>query len=70
MSVQPYFADRSEVAEAVELMRLFGAEAESEAANRAWHSRDVGNHAHFCRWRQVERLIILLSVRRASGTVH
>ena len=33
-------------------------------------SRDLGNHIHFCRWRQIERLIVLMSVGRAVGTVH
>ena len=49
---------------------LFGDDAGFEAASRADRSRSVGNHLHFCRWRQIERLIVLMSVGRAVGTVH
>jgi hypothetical protein len=65
-----YVADRSSVTTAQELIATFGDEAGVEAASRANKSRDVGNHVHFCRWRQIERLIILMSVGRAVGTVH
>ncbi|MBN8813850.1 MAG: hypothetical protein J0J06_00200 [Sphingomonas sp.] len=65
-----YLADRSSVAVAQELIATFGDEAGVEAATRADRSRDLGNHIHFCRWRQIERLIILMSVGRAVGTVH
>ena len=41
-----------------------------EAAARADESRDIGNYLHFCRWRQIERLILLLSAESAIGTVH
>jgi hypothetical protein len=40
------------------------------ATRRADRSRELGNALHFCRWRQIERLIVLLSVERAVGTVH
>nr|WP_295666477.1 hypothetical protein [Sphingomonas sp.] len=70
MSHLPYLADRIEVFDAADLMTKFGDDAGFEAAARADHSRDVGNHVHFCRWRQIERLIVLLSVNRAVGTVH
>ena len=66
----PYLADPSEVADAAQLIFNFGANAGCEAAARADHYRDLGNHLHFCRWRQIERLIVLLSVGRAVGTVH
>ena len=70
MSYMPYLADRAEVSDAAELISRFGDDAGFEAASRADKSRDVGNHVHFCRWRQIERLIVLLSVERAVGTVH
>jgi hypothetical protein len=70
MSYLPYLADRAEVFDAADLMTTFGDDAGFEAAARADRSRDVGNHVHFCRWRQIERLIVLLSVNRAVGTVH
>ncbi|AQR73722.1 hypothetical protein [Sphingomonas sp. LM7] len=66
----PYLADTREVADAAELIRAFGEEAGSEAAARADRSRDLGNHIHFCRWRQIERLVVLMSIPRAVGTVH
>jgi hypothetical protein len=66
----PYVADRAEVSDATDLITMFGDEAGLEAAARADRSRDLGNHLHFCRWRQIERLIVLLSVDRAIGTVH
>ena len=66
----PFLSDTAAVADAADLMRRFGEDAGSEAAARADRSRDLGNHIHFCRWRQIERLIVLLSVRRAVGTIH
>ena len=66
----PYLADVREVADAADLIRAFGDDAGSEAAARADRSRDLGNHVHFCRWRQIERLVLLLSIPRAVGTVH
>jgi hypothetical protein len=66
----PYLADRAHVTDAAELIALFGDDAGFEAAARADRYRDLGNHINFCRWRQIERLIVLMSVRRAVGTVH
>lgn len=70
MSHLPYLADRAELSDATDLMTMFGDDAGLEAAARADRSRDLGNYLHFCRWRQIERLIVLLSVNRAIGTVH
>lgn len=70
MDMMPYLGDRREITDANELIKLFGELAGSEAAARADRSRDLGNHVHFCRWRQIERLIVLMSVGRAVGTVH
>ena len=66
----PYLADAREVADATEVMKLYGDNAGCEAAARADHYRDLGNHVNFCRWRQIERLIVLLSIGRAVGTIH
>ena len=66
----PYLGDRGEVHEATDLIALFGEDAGSEAAARADRSRDVGNHIHFCRWRQIERLVLIMSIPRAVGTIH
>jgi hypothetical protein len=70
MEYLPYLADTREVADATDLIRSFGEHAGSEAAARADRSRDLGNHIHFCRWRQIERLVLLMSIPRAVGTVH
>ncbi|MBN8812452.1 MULTISPECIES: hypothetical protein [Sphingomonas] len=70
MNMMPYLGDRREIADANELIARFGELAGSEAAALADRSRDLGNHIHFCRWRQIERLIVLMSVGRAVGTVH
>ena len=53
-----------------EMIETFGESASGEAAARAGRSRDLGNHIHFCRWRQIERLIGLLSLEEAFDTVH
>lgn len=70
MSPVPYLADRGYAIDAAELIAAHGDDAGFEAAARADRYRDLGNHIHFCRWRQIERLIVLMSVNRAVGTVH
>jgi hypothetical protein len=52
------------------LIDRFGKAAGLEAAERAEASRNIGNHLRYCRWRQIERLIILLSVDTTLGTIH
>ncbi|MET4897460.1 hypothetical protein RN629_09875 [Sphingomonadaceae bacterium jetA1] len=64
------FLTGSDVATAAELIETFGESAEDEAAARAGRCRDLGNHIHFCRWRQIERLIGLLSIDESFGTIH
>jgi hypothetical protein len=68
--MMPYVADRQSVAEADALIAAFGDDAGYEAAARADASRERGNVVMFCRWRQIERLIVVLSVGEASGTLH
>ena len=58
----PIFLNRDDVTEAEMLIRSFGRGAGLEAAERAESSRNQGNTLHFCRWRQIERLIVMLSV--------
>jgi hypothetical protein len=70
MPYMPYLADRAEVTDAADLISRFGDNAGFKAAALADKSRDLGNHLHFCRWRQIERLIVLMSVNRAIGTIH
>lgn len=67
---QPHIADTSYVADAAELLRLHGADAAHEAANRAFHARSLGNHIHFARWKQIERLIVMLGDEAPRGTLH
>jgi hypothetical protein len=64
------YVEPQDVSEAQILMDQFGMAAGIEAAERAMKSRNVGNHLHYCRWRQIERLIIMLSIRTTFGTVH
>jgi hypothetical protein len=57
-------------AEAAQLIERFGAHAGSEAALRADRSRDLGNFIHFCRWREVARMIELIRDQAVTGSVH
>lgn len=66
----PVFIDSTNFSDAEQLITNFGDEAGLEAANRADKSRAVGNHLHYCKWRQVERLCVLLSIDQSIGTVH
>jgi hypothetical protein len=66
----PYVADRSAVADAQALMTQFGDDAGFEAAARADRSRDRGNVILYCRWRQIERMIIALAHVQPPGTIH
>lgn len=66
----PVFIDSTNFSDAEQLITNFGEEAGLEAANRADKSRAVGNHLHYCKWRQVERLCVFLSIDQSIGTVH
>ncbi|VVT23571.1 conserved hypothetical protein [Sphingomonas sp. EC-HK361] len=66
----PYVVDRGEVSTATALIAAHGEDAAFAAAAKADQARDIGNLVHFCRWRQIERLIVLMSADRAVGTVH
>ena len=66
----PVFIDSTHYSGAELLISNYGEEAGLEAANRADESRSLGNHLHYCKWRQVERLCILLSIDQTIGTVH
>lgn len=65
-----HLPDRSAASEAAELISRFGIHAASEAAARADKSRDVGNVVQFCRWRQIERMVVLLASGRGASTLH
>ncbi len=66
----PFLSDRAAVDDAHALMCQHGEEAGFAAAARAEQFRVLGNHLHFARWRQIERLITYLSIESALGTVH
>jgi hypothetical protein len=66
----PLYVEPRDVTEAQALIDQFGIAAGLEAADRAEASRNVGNHINFCRWRQIERLIVMLSVETTIGTIH
>lgn len=56
--------------EAAELIDRFGDFAADEAAARASRSRELGNVIHYCRWRQIQRLIEYLDAGAPEATVH
>lgn len=66
----PLYVEPRDVSDAVMLIDQFGTTAGIEAAERAIKSRNVGNHLHYCRWRQIERLIIMLNGRTTFGAIH
>lgn len=66
-----YLPDAAAATDAAELIARFGVHAASEAAARADKSRGLGNVIHFCRWRQIERMINLLAACEPGGaTIH
>ena len=65
-----HLADAKQVREAADLIAGFGEKAAAEAMLRADRSRNLGNHVHFCRWRQTRRLIDLMASEDVTGTVH
>lgn len=66
----PFLSSRESYEDATDLIERFGDDAGYEAAALADRSRDIGNHVRFCHWRQIERMIVLLSIQEAIGTVH
>jgi hypothetical protein len=66
----PFIHGRGALADAADLIDRFGDDAGLEAAARAERSRNIGNIAHFCHWRQIERVIVTLSCEEVLGTIH
>jgi len=66
----PFIHGRSTLADAADLIERFGDDAGFEAAVRAERSRDDGNVARFCHWRQIERVIATLASDEVTGTIH
>ncbi|HEY0115640.1 MAG TPA: hypothetical protein VGB54_07950 [Allosphingosinicella sp.] len=65
-----HIPDAAAAVEAADLIDRFGGFAADEAAARASRSRDLGNVIHYCRWRQIQRLIELLESGQIEATVH
>jgi hypothetical protein len=68
--VHVHVPDAAAVQEASELIDRFGDFAADEAAARATRSRDLGNVVHYCRWRQIQRLIERLGAGSGEATLH
>ena len=66
----PFIHGRLALADASELIERYGEDAGFEAAARAEQSRDLGNVARFCHWRQIERVIATLASDEVRGSVH
>ena len=66
----PFIHGRVALADASDLIARYGDDAGFEAAARADRSRDDGNVARFCHWRQIERVIASLTSDEVQGTVH
>ena len=66
----PFIHGRVALADAAELMDLYGDDAGYEAAARAERSRDEGNVSRFCHWRHIERVIATLSSDEVCGLIH
>jgi len=70
LSVHVHISDAKAAADAAELIERFGDFAADEAGARATRSRDLGNVVHYCRWRQIQRLIEVLHEGSGAATVH
>jgi hypothetical protein len=66
----PFISGRPALADAADLIDRYGDDAGLEAAVRAKRSRDAGNVARYCHWRQIERVIVTLSSEEVRGSVH
>lgn len=66
----PLYVQSQDAVAAQTLMDEMGVLASIEANERANQYRDRGNYILFARWRQIERLIIILSNKVTFGTVH
>ncbi|SDC61532.1 hypothetical protein SAMN05444678_104105 [Sphingomonas sp. YR710] len=65
-----YIANVASIEIATDLMATLGETAAAEAASRARHYRTLGNAVRFCEWRQIERIVSVLSQPISFGTVH
>jgi len=70
LNLHVHLPDAAAVDQASELIAEFGGFAADEAAARADRSRNLGNVVHYCRWRQIQRLIEVLAIDGDGATVH
>lgn len=70
MSPHVHIPDAAAAREASDLIERFGDFAADEAASRACRSRELGNVIHYCRWRQIQRLIEMLGAAGPGATLH
>ena len=70
MHLHVHLPDAAAASEAAELIEQFGGYAADEAAARASRSRELGNVIHYCRWRQIQRLIEVLREEPMDATLH
>jgi hypothetical protein len=61
---------RLALADAAELIELYGDGAAIEAAARARRFRSDGNVVRFCHWRHIERVVEALSSDEVIGSIH
>lgn len=66
----PYIGTRQAYDDACMLLSHFGETAGLEASDRAEAARAKGNHIHFCHWRQIERLLVIMTIDQSIGTIH
>lgn len=66
----PFVADRASALDAARLLAELGDDAAAAAKARAEVSRERGNVIHFCRWRQIERLIGVMADTDSEQTRH
>ncbi|WP_373487849.1 hypothetical protein [Blastomonas sp.] len=66
----PYIGSREAYDDACILLSRYGDAAGLEASERAEAARNVGNHIHFCHWRQIERLLVIMTIDQSIGTIH
>lgn len=66
----PFINGRRALDDASDLIEQFGNSAMLEASARAERSRNDGNVARFCHWRQIERVIVALTSDEVVGTLH
>ena len=65
-----FITGRGALADASALLEQYGDDAALEAAVRAEHSRDADNLVRYCHWRQIERVIAVLSDHEVRGSIH